>query len=504
MLTPLIFASVLLAAPLPAIDPAESPLQFSVTHDGDLGDQVSGRLYIMLTRGRVPLIGGPNWMRPEPFFALDVENWKKDTPIIVSDNADNMSGNPSTIGDGPWKAVAILRRNPDTSRLASAGGLYGKGVLFEGDGTSAGTIELTVNDPVPEREWAPHKNLRLVEERSEMLSEYFSRDIDHGACVIVPDDYDPAREEPYPVMYWIGGFGSDHYGGRYMKMLFTASYYDDQVCRVILNAQCFGGHHVFADSANNGPRMTALIEEFIPSLEKTFNLGGSPQKRFLSGHSSGGWAALWLQVMNPDFFDGVWSLAPDPIDFHYFQTADLYEEDGNVLFDADNNPRPIARRGEHPVLFAPTFVSMDDTILDGGQMGSFEWAFSPKGDDGRPQHMFDRETGKVDPSVVAHWERYDIRKVLESRWDELSPKLSGKINIVAGGLDTFYLEDAAIAMGEFFNSKNFDAMVRVIEGGDHGAVFRTSMIVEMDNWIADRLDLVNNQASEQGPEPSTP
>lgn len=213
---------------------------------------------------------------------------------------------------------------------------------------------------------------------------------------------------------------------------------------------------------------------------------------------------MWLQVMNPEFFDGVWSLAPDPIDFHYFQTADLYEEGGNVLFDADNKPRPIARNGEHPVLFAPTFVSMDDTIRDGGQMGSFEWAFSPKGDDGRPLHMFDRETGEVDPSVVAYWERYDIRKVLEARWDELSPKLSGKINIVAGGLDTFYLEDAAIAMGEFFNSKDFDATVRVIEGGDHGAVFRTSMIVEMDNWIADRLNLVNNQVAVQGPEPSTP
>jgi len=70
--------------------------------------------------------------------------------------------------------------------------------------------------------------------------------------------------------------------------------------------------------------MTALITEFIPFLEEKYNLGGSGEKRFLAGHSSGGWSSLWLQIQNPDFFNGAWALAPDPVDFHYFQTADLY------------------------------------------------------------------------------------------------------------------------------------------------------------------------------------
>lgn len=503
MLTTLLIASALFADPLLEVETSSAPLHFSVTHDGVGGDEVSGRIYIMLTKGKTPLIGGPNWMRPEPFFALDVEDWEKNTPLIISDNSDNMSGPPQTIGEGPWKAVAILRRNPDTSRLASFGGLYGESVSFDRGGSTAGKVKLTINNLVPERDWKLHKNLRLIETKSELLSGFFGRDINHGACVIVPDNYDPKREEPYPVMYWIGGFGSDHYGGRYMKMLFTASNYEDQICRVILNAQCFGGHHVFADSANNGPRMTALMDEFIPFLEEKYNLGGSSQKRFLAGHSSGGWAALWLQIQNSEFFDGVWALAPDPIDFNFFQTANLYEENGNALFDQNQNPRPIARMGESAVLFAPTFFSMDDVIRDGGQMGSFEWAFSPKGKSGRPLHVFDRETGKVIPRVVEHWKKYDIRKVLEARWEELAPKLSGKINIVAGGLDTFYLEDAVIATGEFFDSKNFDATVRIIEGGDHGAVFRTSMIVEMDEWIANRLGLVNNQSPPIVPESNT-
>jgi hypothetical protein len=500
MLTVLLIATAIFVEPVPSVEP-QAPLQFSVTHDGDGGELVSGRLYIMLTKGKTPLIGGPNWMHAEPFYSLDVDNWAKDTPLIVSQNARNISGPPSSVGEGPWKAVAILRRNRDSSKLAAVGGLYGPGVSFEGNGQTAGTIDLVIDNPVPERDWKLHKNLRLIETKSELLSAFYGRDVNHGACVIVPDDYDPEREEPYPVMYWIGGFGSDHYGGRFMKMMYTASYYDDQICRVILNADCYGGHHVFANSENNGPRMTSLMDEFIPFLEEKYNLGGSAEKRYLSGHSSGGWSSLWLLIQNPDFFEGVWSLAPDPIDFHHFQTANLYEENANMLFDKDGKPKPIARRGEQPVLFAPEFSRMESVLVDGGQLGSFEWVFSPRGNDGRPKEMYDRETGAVNSEVVEYWKQYDIRKILEDNWEILAPKLTGKIHIIAGGLDTFYLEQPVIDLGALFVEKNFDAMIRVIEGGDHGSVFRGLVIVEMDEWFASKLGLSNYQAPMLGPEP---
>ncbi|MBT4530114.1 MAG: hypothetical protein HOC27_02825 [Phycisphaerae bacterium] len=483
-----------LAACLSIQEPEVSvqPLQFSVTHDGAAGESIDGRLYIMLTKGKVPLIGGPNWFNPEPFFALDVKNWSANTPLSLDNNVDAMTP-MSALEDGSWKAVAVFRELNDRSKIAVTGGLYGDAVTFEGSGTDAGTIAITVNTLVPERDWDPHKNLRLDEKPSAMLSEFYGREVLHGSCVIVPDGYDPNREEPYPVMYWIGGFGSDHYGGRYMKMMFTASDYDDQICRVILNAQAYTGHHVFADSANNGPRMAALLQEWIPYLEETYNLGGSAEKRFLAGHSSGGWTAMWLQVNNPDEFGGAWVLAPDPLDFHYFQTVDLYAENANMYVDSEGAEVPLARMGLKPVLLYKDFVSMDDVLKDGGQIGSFEAVFSPKGEDGRPVQMFNRETGAVNPEVIAYWKKYDIRSIIEDNWEELSPKLSGKINIIAGGLDTFYLEPAVIALNNMFEEKDFDAMVRVIENGDHGSVFRTTVIREMDEYIANKLDLPNIQ-----------
>lgn len=485
---------------VPSMEPVQTdPLQFSVTHDGSAGESLDGRVYIMLTRRKVPPIGGPNWWNPEPFFAVDVEDWSAGTPLLINDDADKMDTPLSEIGEGPWKAVAVYRGENERSLLTVPGGLYSEVKAINGNSANAGTLHMPLSNNVPDRNWNTHKNLRLIETKSPMLSEFYGRDINHGACVIVPDNYDPLREEPYPVMFWIGGFGSDHYGARMIKAYFTASDFDDQICRVVLNAQTHSGHHVFADSANNGPRMTALITEFIPFLEEKYNLGGSGEKRFLAGHSSGGWSSLWLQIQNPDFFNGAWPLAPDPVDFHYFQTADLYAENANLYVDNQGVERPTARQGETPVLWTRGFTAMDDVIKDGGQIGSFEWVFSPRGIDGRPIPMFNHKTGEVDKEVAKYWQRYDIRKYLEDNWETLSPKLANKINIIAGGLDTFYLEQAVIELSAFFEEKNFDAMVRVIENGNHGDVFRTSVIREIDEYIAKRLNLTRNQSKKSTP-----
>jgi hypothetical protein len=80
----------------------------------------------------------------------------------------------------------------------------------------------------------------------------------------------------------------------------------------------------------------------------------------------------------------------------------------------------------------------------GGQLASFEWVFSPRGEDGRPEPMFNRATGAVDPAVVNYWrDHYDIAWRLQHEWPQLKPDLDGKIHLVVGTADTFYLDGAA-------------------------------------------------------------
>jgi pimeloyl-ACP methyl ester carboxylesterase len=237
--------------------------------------------------------------------------------------------------------------------------------------------------------------------------------------------------------------------------------------RVVLDPDCGTGHHVFADSATNGPRGRALIEELIPHIEATFPAIAEPRARLLTGHSSGGWSSLWLQVTHPETFGGVWSTSPDPVDFRDFQRINLYQPGENMFRDRQGNRRPIARIGTRAVLFFDNFSRMEDVIGEGGQLHSFEAVFSPLGPDGRPRRLWDRTTGAIDLETARAWEAYDIRLVLERNWEAIGPRLADKLHVITGGLDTFYLEGAVELLGDSLKALGSDAVVVVVPGQSH-------------------------------------
>src|SRR5205823_3028649 len=107
-----------------------------------------------------------------------------------------------------------------------------------------------------------------------------------------------------------------------------------------------------------------------PHIEKEYRGIGRASSRFVTGHSSGGWSSLWLQVTYPDFFGGVWSTAPDPVDFREFSRIDLTRPDANAFTDAEGDKRPLSRRGQRPPLYFQPFSDMEAVMGHGGQLGS--------------------------------------------------------------------------------------------------------------------------------------
>ena len=214
---------------------------------------------------------------------------------------------------------------------------------------------------------------------------------------------------------------------------------------VFLDESSATGTHEFADSVNNGPWGTALTEELIPELERSYRMDAKPSGRFLTGHSSGGWATLWLQVRYPKVFGGTWPTSPDPSDFHDFTGVDLYAPGANVYRRTDGSAYPLVRDHDKVIATYEQFARLEDVIGPvGGQMASFDWVFSPRGTAGRPMPMFDRTTGVVDPKVVAYWrDHYDIAHLVQAQWPRLKPDLDGKIHLTVGTADTFYLDGAA-------------------------------------------------------------
>jgi S-formylglutathione hydrolase FrmB len=291
--------------------------------------------------------------------------------------------------------------------------------------------------------------LKPLDYVSPVLTQFWGRDIHMRGWVLLPPGYESHPTERYPTVYFTHGFGATLQGlrERYAPILYDRMKQGKmpEMIWVLLDESSPTGTHEFADSVNNGPWGKALTTEFIPQIEAGYRMDARVSGRFLQGHSSGGWATLWLQTHYPKIFGGTWSTSPDPSDFHFFSTIDLYAENANFYRGADGTPTPIFRDHGQPLATMQQLAGLESVVGDyGGQLGSFEWVFSPRGPDGRPQHLFNRVTGVIDPSVADYWRKhYDIVDYLSNNWNSIGSDLRGKIHLVVGTDDTFYLDGAA-------------------------------------------------------------
>ena len=128
------------------------------------------------------------------------------------------------------------------------------------------------------------------------------------------------------------------------------------------------------------------------------------------------------------------------------------------------------RQGGKVLLYLDDFARMEDVLGPGGHLHSFEAVFGPRGPDGRPVPAFDRRTGKINRTVLKAWRRYDIVEKIEREWKTLGPKLAGRITVIIGDEDSFYLEGAARRLKAAFERLGADARVIIVPGKDHGSI----------------------------------
>ena len=356
---------------------------------------------------------------------MDVKDWRPGQPVVVGQKALGFPGPLSRQSRGTYWVRALFDRSDSLSRtwLGEANG-YSAPVRVELDPAESKAIQLHIDRQYHEQPLKETGNIKLVSLPSKLLSTFHGRPVSMHAAVLLPRSFAGEPHKRYPVIYEIPGFGGTHASAFWSASRRPTDVAGTEMLFVVLDPECRLGHHVFADSDNNGPWGKALTEELIPYLESKFRALGVPQARFVTGHSSGGWSSLWLQVAYADFFGGVWSTSPDPVDFRDFQRINLYGSNANVFTDPTGKLRPVARRGGKPVLFFKPFSDMETVMGHGGQLESFEAVFSPRGPDGKPRPLWDRRTGKIDHEVARTWERYDIRLILERNWKTLGPKLS--------------------------------------------------------------------------------
>jgi hypothetical protein len=238
----------------------------------------------------------------------------------------------------------------------------------------------------------------------------------------------------------------------------------------------FFEHSYAVNSANYGPYADAIRYELIPEIERRFRALGTGWSRFLFGGSAGGWMALSMQIAYPDDFNGAWIACPDPVDFARFGTVDLYA-DSNVwhLDTLKKTPRPMQRDDRGNIALTTEEQSRFERVLGAGGRSGEQWdaweaAFSPIGDDGYPRRLFDRETGAVDPLTLQHWRtHFDLAYLLRRDWTALGPRLRGKLRLLVGDRDDYFLELAVLSLERFLREAQpaAEAVVEYGTGAGH-------------------------------------
>ena len=452
--------------------PAAPPLQFGVTLSPSLGSvPQQGRLFIILSKEE----------EYEPRYLFEMEDLDE-KPVGLAKDVTLEPGKVAHIGGeaslypltrldqlphGTWRVQALLMRNRDLLEVNAPGNFYSEVQELRVGGDSPPQISLSLDHIIEDDLPAPSGNLRFLKIRSELLSRFHGHDMYLYAGVLLPHRYDQDKEKRYPLLVHIGG-GNVNY--RRVACLMHPSCPDlpgfyqhwksDAAPEMIVlhldNRGPYGcPYHV--NSENNGPYGDAIVKELIPYVERTFRARGT---RFLEGRSTGGWAALALQIFYPEFFSGVWAGQPDPVDFRAFININAYE-DQNAFFDPGGKRRPAARNGLNlPISYVNEEVARENMLgfngtwtKSGQSWGAWNAVFAPRGPDG-PRPLWDPATGKIDRAVSERYRDKDLRFQLESRWQELGPKLQGKLHVWVGDMDTYYLNRAVKLLDLFLGSAN--------------------------------------------------
>ncbi|HET6725333.1 MAG TPA: alpha/beta hydrolase-fold protein [Gammaproteobacteria bacterium] len=514
-----------LLAPLAiAAQPASSPAPhrlFRVTLDGASAKPVSGRLLLFAipkkdaeanAKGKDVAKVDTSPFRPAQtaVAAMEVTHLAPGAAVVVDADALAFPKGFSALAAGTYDMQAVLDVNHNYNYSGrGAGDLVSavEQVTFGNDDvlhalrlTRALTDKpqpWTLPDRVPKKMreqlqpklTAARQHSRAIDFVSPVLSAFWGRPIHMKGWVLLPPGYDEHAGTHYATAYLTHGFGGNLV---YLTFRATSTWSGmadgkmPPMIWVFLDESSPTGTHEFADSVNNGPWGTALTTELIPYLEAHYRMDAKPGGRFLNGHSSGGWATLWLQVRYPKIFGGTWSTSPDPSDFHDFTGANLYAPDANVYYKPDGTPRPLVRAKGHVIATFRQFAQLERVLGPyGGQMASFEWVFSPRGPDGRPAPLFDRDTGKVNPRVVAYWrDHYDIAYRVKHHWPQLKPYLDGKIHVIVGTADTFYLDGAAHRLKAVLQSVGAHAEVQFLPGKTHFDLYRRG---KNRDWLMEQI-----------------
>ncbi|HVH10631.1 MAG TPA: alpha/beta hydrolase-fold protein [Gemmatimonadales bacterium] len=469
-------------------------------------EPVTGRMYVFVTRHNdvEPRLQVRHESDCTPFFGVDVATLPPGRPGVI--DATTLGYPVSKLTElpaGDYYVQGLLNVYTEFHRAdghtlwlhddqwegqqfnKSPGNLVSDVKKVHLDPARADTIRLELTRVLPPVELPPDTRwVKHVKIQSKLLSAWWGRPIYLGATVLLPRGYEADSQHRYPTVYEQGhfsqrspfGFSTDSTSetpeqraarlartAREPGFEFFRAWRSDGFPRMIAvtfqHPTPYFDDSYAVNSANNGPYGDALLQELIPYLEAHFRMIPAPWARVLTGGSTGGWEALALEAYHPDVFGGTWVLCPDPVDFRNYEIPDVYS-DTNAFVHPVSEWFSAEIPAEDEVTGQPRITVRQESQFEavlgsrarsGEQFAIWEATFGPVAPDGYPAELWDLQTGKIDHAVAQYFRAhdYDLRDYLERNWATLGPKLRGRIHVITGDYDTFYLNLAVYRLEEF-------------------------------------------------------
>ena len=343
---------------------------------------ITGRVFVAVTRhaSPEPRLQVAGWQRCTPLFGVDVEQLKPGDSVQIDGGT---LGYPlhslRELPAGDYYVQAIVNVYTEFHRATgpaiwahmdqwegqrfnlSPGNLISEVQRVHLDPAAGYMIRLSADKVIPPIEvpadtaWVKH-----IKIQSKLLSAFWGRPIYLGAVILLPKGYDSHPNVKYPAVYVQGHFSlnppfafsiedtpeseSQRFAresrGTESAYDFYQSWNSDKFPRMIAvsfqHPTPFFDDSYAVNSVNDGPYGDAIMSELIPYVEEHFRIIRQPYARLLTGGSTGGWEATALQVLHPDFFDGTWTLFPDPLDWHRYGLTDIYDDDNAFLVQKEH------------------------------------------------------------------------------------------------------------------------------------------------------------------------
>lgn len=486
--------------------PAATTFEVSFAADAH-PEPVTGRVFVVVSPDSMPepRLQAGSFFGSAPFFGADVSALAPGRSATIDGSTPGFPVERlSDLPAGDYFVQAILNVYTEFHRSdghtiwahmdqwegqqfnRSPANLYSAAQKVHLDPARGYRVRLSMDQVIPPlRPPADTRWVKHVKIRSDLLSDFWGHPFYLGATVLLPEGYDEHPDARYPVVFLQGHFGlRSPYGftpdssgvspetrarlddlNRETGYEFYRSWVADDFPRMIVvtfqHPTPYFDDSYAVNSENNGPYGDALLQELIPYLESRFRMIGEPWARVLTGGSTGGWECLALQVLHPEFFGGVWSLYPDPVDLRHNQLVDSYADTSAFILAMPSRPfqpveRPMMRSADGQPLQSVRAMSHLEAVLgshcrSGQQFCAWFAAYGPVGDDGYPVPLWDLDTGQIRADVAAFMRDngYDLRAHLARNWDAIGPSLVDKIHVDVGDMDTFYLNLAVYDLEAF-------------------------------------------------------